>query len=252
LGLANDCLAFDINLACSGYGYALWLAATTAKQTGKKVLILDGDVQSVFTSPYDKSTMPVLSDAGTATIIENTNHDEEWIFTFFTDGSKRDVLSIKAGGSKLPTTQDDLYYNDYQDGSKRRNIDITMDGFEVFRFVAQTVSKYLSDFLALVGIAPQEIDAFIPHQANMYMIKQLAKKIGINTEKVWLSGDKYGNSGSATIPVTIASEYPGKVGSANKIKVLLSGFGAGLSISAAIISMDSEIRCRIFKYNGEQ
>lgn len=246
LGIPTDCLAFDINLACSGYGYGLWLAATIAKQIGKKVLLLDGDVQSPWISPYDKSTMPVLSDAGTASLISCDETADDWFFGFYTNGERSEILSIQAGGSGRPVSSDELKYIEYPDGSKRRSLDIAMDGFEVFRFVAQVVSKKLSDFMVASGVGPSEIDAFVPHQANMYMVKQLAKKIGISQDKVLLSGDKYGNPASASVPLTIASEISSRVGGKKRNRVLLSGFGAGLSISAAMLSVEQGIRSEVF------
>lgn len=248
LSLEKDILAFDINLACSGYGYGLWLAGTIAKQLGKKVLFLDGDVQSVFTSPYDRGTMPVLADAGTATIVEPNEEGNKWYFTFFTDGTNRNVLSIPSGGSKRPIKHEDLEYIEYPDGSKRRNLDIFMNGFEVFKFVAQTVSKKLLDFLDEIGKSCTDIDGFIPHQANIYMIRQLSKKIGFTNEKLWVSADKYGNSASATIPVTIASEYSRMRNFSGNTQILLSGFGAGLSISAGLIQLPNNMKVCLFTY----
>jgi 3-oxoacyl-[acyl-carrier-protein] synthase-3 len=251
LGLDTSCLAFDVNLACSGYGYGLWLASTIAKQTMGKVLLLDGDVQSAFVSPFDKGTVPVLSDAGTASIIAPTDDVCHWYFTFFTDGSKRDILTIPAGGSNSPVTVADLEYQDMPDGSRRRRVDIAMDGFGIFKFVAQTVSQLLRNFISETGMTPDEIQAFVPHQANIYMIKQLAKKIGINPDRVWVSGDKFGNSASATIPVTIASEGPRRLTNNGPVRLLLSGFGAGLSVSAGLIMIDATTKFGLLIFEKE-
>ena len=248
LGLDNDVMAFDLNLACSGYGYGLWLAGSMAVQLGKSVLLLDGDVQSAYTSPYDKGPMPVMADAGTATLVRCSANSIEWNFTFYTDGTNRKALGIPAGGSKRPTKVSDLEYIEYPDGSKRREIDIAMDGFEIFKFVAQTVSKELKAFLDALLFSPEKIDGFVPHQANIYMIKQLARKIGISNEKVWISGDKYGNSASASIPVTIASEFSKKRMQKGGTRVLFSGFGAGLSISAGVVELSDSLRCCLFTY----
>lgn len=251
LGLSNDVLAFDVNLACSGYGYGLWLAATTARQLDKKVLLLDGDVQTAYTSPFDKGTVPVMSDAGTATVVAPCEGEAEWSFTFYSDGANRKALGIPAGGSKRPITQAELEYITYPDGSRRREIDIAMDGFEIFKFVAQVVSKRLSSFLAELDLQPGDLGAFVPHQANIYMIKQLARKIGVPSERVWVSGDKYGNSASASVPVTIASEFSKKSGSADSFWMLFSGFGAGLSISAGVIELFSSMKSGLLDYSQE-
>ncbi len=249
LGLPSGVLAFDISMACSGYGYGLYIAAMVAKSTGKKVLLLDGDVQSAFTSQEDKATVPVLADIGTATLLAPSQSAKEWHFAFLTDGSRRDVLYIPAGGAKQPTREENLVYREYADGSKRRDIDIYMDGFEVFKFVAMDASRFLKSFLTECGESVEGLDAFVPHQANIYMIGQLAKKLKISKDKMWVSGDKYGNPGSASVPLTIAKN--GKdwfEGGKMADKVLFAGFGGGLSLSTGIIELDKNAVYEVIQY----
>ncbi|WP_286153649.1 3-oxoacyl-ACP synthase III family protein [Sporofaciens musculi] len=251
LGLGNDVASFDMGLACSGYVYGLWAAATLAKQTGRKVLLLDGDVQSAYLSGEDKSTTPVLSDAGTATVISaDENNDSKWEFAFYTDGSGRDILTIPAGGSGMPTTEESLKKRLYDDGSRRRDVDIYMDGFEVFKFVAQPVSKFISEFCSKTVGSVEVFDGFVPHQANMYMIKQLARKLKIPWEKTWKSGDKVGNSASATIPITISMNADEML-QKNTSELLISGFGGGLSASAGRIELNKEAAYCLFHYGEE-
>ncbi len=248
LGLSKEIPAFDISLACSGYAYGLYVASMFAKTSGKKVLLLDGDIQSAYMSGYDKSTVPVMADAGSATLLSFDNSETEWKFTFYTDGSGRKSLFIPAAGSAAPVQESDLEYQDLPDGGKRRNIDIYMDGFAIFKFVASDVSKWLARFLEATGESAETMDSFVPHQANMYMIKKLGKKLKFDWGKTWQSGDAVGNSASATVPVTIAKEA-GKMLSAEKQnKVLISGFGGGLSASAGIITLDPEAYYEFFQY----
>jgi len=170
LGLPKEIPAFDINMACSGYGYGLYIAGTLVKATGKKVLLLDGDVQSAYVSPEDKATVPVLADAGTATLLSPADDSPEWKFSFLTDGGKKDVLYIPSGGSKKTISAEDLLFREYGDGSRRRDTDIYMDGFEVFKFVAIDASGFLKKFMGECGETADSIDVFVPHQANIYMI----------------------------------------------------------------------------------
>ncbi len=250
LGLSKEIPAFDISLACSGYPYGLYTASLFAKASGKKILLLDGDIHSAHMSAYDKATFPVLADAGTATLLSADEKDDtEWIFTFYTDGSGKDVLTIPAGGSESPLKEEDLKYIELTDGSKRRNIDIYMDGFAVFKFVAMDISKWLSRFLNEVNESAETIDFFVPHQANMYMIKKLGKKLKFAWEKTWQSGDAVGNSASATVPVTIAREAIKMLVTDRCNKVLISGFGAGLSASAGLITLDPNVYYKYFQYN---
>ena len=248
LGLSKEIPAFDISLACSGYAYGLYIASMFAKASGKKVLLLDGDIQSTYMSGLDKSTVPVMADAGSATLLSVAESDSEWSFTFYTDGSGRDSLFIPSAGSKSPIKAEDLTYQDLPDGGKRRNVDIYMDGFAIFKFVAMDVSKWLTRFLAEIGESAETIDSFVPHQANMYMIKKLGKKLKFAWEKTWQSGDAVGNSASATVPVTIAKEAAKMLTTDKENKVLISGFGGGLSASAGVITLDPKAFYKLFQY----
>ena len=252
LGVSNEIPAFDISLACSGYAYGLYIAATFCKAIEKKVLLLDGDIQSAYVSKNDKSTIPVMSDAGSATLLSPDKNGTEWKFSFYTNGSGRDNLLIPAGGSACPTKPEDLEYHGKADGSARRNIDIFMDGFAIFKFVASDVSRWLSQFLLETNESAETLDSFVPHQANMYMIKKLAKKLKFAWEtNTWQSGDNVGNSASATIPVTIAYDFEKKLKKGSLNRVLISGFGGGLSASAGIITLDPDAYYHFFQYSGK-
>lgn len=252
LGLSKEIPAFDISLACSGYAYGLYMAAVLAGASGKKVLLLDGDIQSAYLSGQDKATVPVMSDGGTATLVSPDGSDTEWKFSFYTDGSGKDALKIPAAGSAAPVKVEDLEYQVLPDGSKRRNVDIVMDGFAVFRFVASDVSKWLLCFLGAVNENSDTLDYFIPHQPNMYMIKKLARKLNFTWENTWRCGDVVGNAGSASLPTTIAFNAGSMLNKKNRTyKALISGFGAGLSASAGIITLDPNAYYNLFQYTGK-
>ena len=207
LRLPNDIVAFDVGLACSGYAYGLYLAGTLAKATRRKVLLLDGDVQTPHVRPDDADTVPVLADAGTATLVSPSETSDVWKFSFLSKGEGGAALTLSVGGT------------------------ITMDGFGVYRFVAADVLRFVADFLREANVAADDIDAFAPHQANVYMIRQLAKALKIPSDKLLVSGDEVGNSASATVPVTISRCAAGKR------RLLLSGFGGGLSASVAAVTL---------------
>ena len=251
LGLDKEIPCFDISLACSGYAYGMYVASTFVKATGKKVLLLDGDIQSAYMSQYDKSTVPVMADAGSATLLSPSSDDTEWKFTFYTDGAGRASLMIPAAGSASPIKAEDLEYRDFEDGGRRRNTDIYMDGFAIFRFVASDVSKWLLRFLEAADESTETIDSFVPHQANMYMIKKLGRKLKFDWEHTWQSGDAVGNSASATVPVTIAFDVDKRLDKEKENRVLISGFGGGLSASAGIITLDPKAYYKFFQYTGK-
>lgn len=250
LGLDKEIPSFDISLACSGYAYGLYIASLFAKSSGKKVLLLDGDVQSAYVSQYDKSTVPVMADAGTATLVSPNDAKTKWEFAFYTDGAGSDSLMIPAGGSLDPPKAEHLEYKECGDGGKRRELDIYMDGFAIFRFVATDVSKWLTRFLEQIGESAETIDSFVPHQANMYMIRKLARKLRFDWERTWQSGDAVGNSASATVPVTIAYDVENRLNKDKENRVLISGFGGGLSASAGVITLSPGAFYKFFQFEG--
>ncbi len=235
LGLPAATAAFDINLACSGYVYGLWAASLAATSLNKPVLLLDGDTHSHFASPKDRATAILFGDAGTATIIEPCECASEWTFVFETDGSRRDALIIPEGGYRNRVNAHSAEYHEYPDGGVRRGIDMKMDGMGVFNFVVRSVPKSLEYLMQEVGTTPEDYDVLALHQANLFMVRQVAKKMKFSMEKVPTTIQKFGNSSSATIPVTLASELHDRL-SSEKLKVLASGFGAGLSLAS--VSME--------------
>ena len=206
LGLPGDVAALDLQLACAGYPYGLLVAGQLAAATGRRILLLDGDVQSAHVDVSDVGTLAVMSDAATATLVSAAGGAPAR-FAFLTDGSGGDVLACGPDGR------------------------IRMDGFGVFRFVAGPVTGFLGDFVKTLPAAP---DLFVPHQANMYMVRQMAKSLGL-VERLQTSGERYGNPGSCSVPLTLAAN--GGTGSA-----LLAGFGAGLAAAAACVDIPADCR----------
>ena len=208
LDMPKGVIAFDVMQACAGYGYGLYLSALLARQTGRKVLLLDGDRQSEFLDASDAATSPLLGDAGTATIVAPAAGAAAWRFAFASDGEKGGALRLEDGGA------------------------IRMDGFGVFRFVATDVVAYLKSFLSSAVPAGGDF-LFAPHQANVYMVRQLAKSTGIPEDRLLVSADRFGNLSSASIPVTLASHADRVKGS----RVLMAGFGGGLSVALGMVDV---------------
>jgi len=234
LGLPGDIPAFDLNHACSGYVYGLWNASLIAKSLNRKILLLDGDVNSKYVSQWDKSTGLLFGDAGTASIVSPAMGENEWLFTFSTDGSNREAIIIPGLGFRHPISVDHLDYKLHEDGSKRRFIDIKMDGSKVFNYVVNWVPKMVTSFFEENEFSPDEFDYLILHQANAFMLRKLARKIGFDLNKMPISVNKYGNTSSASIPLNICSEINNN--NLNNLKLLLIGMGAGLSTGIASIN----------------
>ena len=248
LGFSKHSLAFDINLACSGYIYGLWLAGITAKSINKPILFLDGETNSHFASPKDRATAALFGDAGTATIIEPCEDSSEWSFAFDTDGSQRGSLIIPEGGYRNRVTPQSMVYHQNDDGGIRRGIDMKMDGMGVFNFVVNQVPKNLERLMNSTNTDSNDYDILALHQANLFMVKQVAKNMKFPMDKVPTSIEKYGNSSSATIPVTLVSELQNRITS-EKLKILASGFGAGLSVASSSLEIGPCICPRIFDYD---
>jgi len=227
LGLPNTTACFDINLACSGYVYGLSTAFAYASQQGiNKVLLLVGETTTKLTSPYDKVNWPLFGDAGTATFIEKGDYCDSY-FELMTDGSGAKSLMIPAGQCRNPTTVENLEITEREEGNKRSDHQMYMDGMDVFNFTLRVVPKAIKNMLTVLSIQSDEIDYFLFHQANKFMIDFIVKSLKIDTAKVPYCIDRFGNTSSASIPLTIVSELESKI--RGKEKIILCGFGAGLS-----------------------
>jgi len=227
LGLPNTTASLDLNLACSGYIYGLSTAFAYASQQGiNRVLLLIGETFSKITSPYDKVNWPLYGDAGTATLVEKGDYSDSY-FELMTDGSGSKALIIPAGECRNPATVENLQITEREDGNKRSDHQIYMDGMDVFNFTLRVVPKAIKNMLAVLSIQPENIDYFLFHQANKFMIEFIVKKLKIDTAKVPYCIDRFGNTSSASIPLTIVSELESKI--RENEKVILCGFGAGLS-----------------------
>ncbi|MCK5848526.1 MAG: ketoacyl-ACP synthase III [Caldisericia bacterium] len=237
MNFPKNIACFDINHACAGYPYGLWTSALIANNIQQKVLLLVGDTNSYFASPKDKATSILFGDAGTATIVAPKNNPNEWHFMFNTDGSNRESLIIPDFGFRNELTEKSLQYVKYEDGSQRRGIDMKMEGIDIFSYVVQTVPKIIDEFFDQVNIPKDAIDFFSFHQANAYMIKQLARKLKIDMKKIPISIGKYGNTSAASIPLNICSEMKNEIEN-KQCSTLIAGFGAGLATSVGIINFD--------------
>jgi 3-oxoacyl-[acyl-carrier-protein] synthase-3 len=241
LGLPKTTACIDLTLACSGYVYALSTAYAYASQpTINKVLLLVGEAFSQIVSDKDKVNAPLYGDAGTATIISKGDFGESQ-FNLYSDGSGFEAVQIPAGGARCPATSETVKSRDMEKGNSRTLHQLYMDGLDVFNFTLKVVPSSIKEALSKSNNNNETIDYFLFHQANKFMIDFFRKKLKIAENKVPISLDKFGNVSSATIPLTIVTRLKDKI--ENK-KLLLSGFGAGLSWATAIL--DTSL-CKVSK-----
>jgi len=240
LGLNKTTLCFDVNLACSGYVYGLSIAYSFATQMGcNRVLLLVGETMSKITSDYDKESKPLFGDAGTATLIEKGDFGEA-IFSLNSDGSGADVMMIPAGGFRNPATKEAFLEIEDAGGNKRNEYQFRMTGMEVFNFGMREEPKDIKHLLSLAELTINDIDILIYHQANNFMTDFFTKRLKFSTEKTPYSLDRFGNTSSASVPLTIVSELKNKY--PEREKVILSGFGAGLSWGSVLLNLN---KCQI-------
>lgn len=232
LGLSKDVATLDINHACPGYVFGLWNAALIAHNMQKKVLLLDGDINSKYVSPWDKSTALLFGDAGTATVVSPDASAPDWHFTFMSDGSNREAIMVRLG-MRYPIEAEYLEYKTWEDGGKRRFIDMQMNGRAVFDYVVDVVPEIANAFMDELETSGEEYDKLVLHQANHFMLKKLAKAIGFNHKtQMPVCMDKYGNTSSVSIPLTISSELQDGAD-----HIFMIGMGAGLASGIADLSL---------------
>lgn len=237
LGLAETCACMDLSLGCSGYVYALSTAFALASAQGvRRVLLLDGETFSKIVNPKDRVNAPLYGDAGTATLIEKTDDDNaEAFFVFGSDGTGENAVKIPAGGMRVPATCDSFEEKTDADGCVRSALQVFMDGMDVFNFALRRVPAALKDVAEFSKTPLENADAVVFHQANKMMTDFIAKRLNVPAEKIPYSLEKFGNTSSASIPLTIASAMHE---TAHREHVFLCGFGAGLSWGAAKISLE--------------
>lgn len=243
LGLSKNTLAFDVNLACSGYVYGLSTAYAYAQNEGvNRVLLLVGETMSKIVSRYDKVNTPLFGDAGTATLIEKGEQFGKSVFSLHTDGKGAEVMMIPDGGFRNPVSADSFVEETDANGDKRSRLQFRMDGMAVFNFGMSEEPRDVKNLVEAAGLELGQVDLLIYHQANKFMTDFFSKWLKFDKTKTPYSISKYGNTSSASIPLTIVSElyeaYP------ERKNVILSGFGAGLSWGSVLLDLK---KCKISK-----
>ena len=239
MGLATGCAAFDINLGCSGYTYGLWMAAHLIAGGGaSRVLLLSGETSTRRVNPLDRSARPLFGDAGTATILEADPASGEMRFVFGTDGTGQNDLYIPAGGFRLPDAAAACDARIGNDGNPRRLVDLHMDGSAVFVFTLDRVVPLIREAIRDASWSVGDVDAAVLHQANEFMLKHIAKAVKLPWEKVPCSLGRFGNTSSASLPLTMTTALA-RDGVIPAAKLLLAGFGVGLSWCSATLAADA-------------
>lgn len=234
LGLGS-CLAFDINLGCSGYAYGLWTAASLLKTLSihgrpARALVLAGDVSTSKLMPGDRGTIPLFGDAGSATALEIDPSASPWTGVFGTDGAGAQHILVEAGALRKPLVPPVIANDESTQAALFKAARLHLNGVEVFNFTLKNVPPLIARLLEAAGTNVDAVDHFVLHQANQMMLKHLAKKSGLPEAKTPVAMEHYGNTSSASIPLTIADQLADSLTQA--CELVMVGFGVGWSWSA--------------------
>lgn len=231
LGLPHSTIAFDVNLGCSGYPFGLHLLGSMIAAGGvRKALLLVGDKSA-------KEKDPLFSDAGTATALEFDPGAPPMHFDLHSDGSGYRAIMLPAGGHREPFGVQHLIPTRDEHGVLHSPADLILDGPAVLSFSTQRIPPAVQQLLTYAQVDKEQVDYFIFHQANRMINETIRKKLGLPVEKVPSSLHDLGNTSGASLPVTMTARLHEQLGS-GKHKLLLSGFGIGLSWGTAIVDIE--------------
>lgn len=223
LGLSTSTPCFDMPLGCSGYIYGLLQAALLiSSQTAKRVLVLSGETATKILAPNDNSTWPLFGDAGSATLVEYDPDAPEMPLCVFADGANAEAI---------------IQYNSGMRRSAHPSSCLSMKGGDVFTFATREVPRMVENFLQSVSLTTEQIDWFVFHQANKMIVSFIEKKLKLDGQKTIWSIRDYGNTGATSIPLSMVVDS--RLAAGRRQKVLLTGFGMGLSWGCALVDLSS-------------
>ena len=238
LGLRKNIGAFDFNLGCSGFTYGISFAkALISSNQAKKILLVTAETYSKYIHPKDRTNRSIFGDAATATLISKTDVDNFGGFLFGTDGEGYDKLIVKngAGRNKFELNCE---IKEYGTGNKFTDNHLYMNGPEVFNFTAGVIPKFTLEILEKNNIKKENIDQFIFHQANAFMLNFMRKRLKIPQDFFYIDLKVGGNTVSNTIPIALKN-YSQQIKKSKNI--VLVGFGVGLSWSGGVIKIDKSL-----------
>lgn len=219
--------AFDVQAGCTGFVYALAAAAGfIGSGMYGRALVVGAETVSKGLDWEDRRTCVLFGDGAGAVVVERCDDGGVWTFDLGNDGAGADKLSMPAGGARAPATHDSV---------TRRQHFLKMDGPEVFRFATRTVAQSCRRVLERAGLGVDDVDLFVPHQANLRIIASAVRRLGIAEDRVFTNLERYGNTSCASIPLCLHEAMEeGRLAGGQRL--LLAGFGAGLSWGSAVVT----------------
>lgn len=231
LGIPKTCGAFDFNLGCSGYEYGLATAkGYIAAGIAKNILLITAETYNKHIHPQDKGNRTIFGDAATASLISTDGFAEIGDFVLGTDGSGAENLIVKTGAMAFPEKANDLIFD--ENGNPRSSDYLYMNGAEIFNFTLRVVPKMVRQTLEKNDLSNEDIDLYVFHQANSFMLGHLRKKLKISETNFFINMAEIGNTVSSTIPIALKdAQNMGLL----KGNILIAGFGVGLSWGACTL-----------------
>ena len=238
LGLNQDTLCIDMAQGCCGFLLGMMQSFMLLEHMkDKKVVLVNVDILSHKVSHRDRNDYPLIGDAATVTIIENTDSSDEIYYEMHMDGSRGDVLKIPAGAFRMPSTPETAVMNDLGDGNFRSLDNMHMNGSAVFNFVQTEVPPLIQNALQNTGNSIEDIDYFLFHQPNKFMLQKLAQKLNVPFEKMPMNlVENYGNPSGASIPLVTLHNLKQEL-KTQSFKCCLSAFGSGLAWGAIVMEL---------------
>ncbi|MGI5830977.1 MAG: 3-oxoacyl-ACP synthase III family protein [Thermoguttaceae bacterium] len=252
LGLSESIYTTDIPYGCTGWVHGMSvISALLATGEMKRGLLMAGDTSTQMNYPDDKESRPLFGDAATVTALEYSSECEPLLFNFGTEGKNYQAIITRDGGMRHPFSESSLVPVEYGRGIKRRNIDCKIDGMEVFAFSSFRGEQCVREFYSHFGVAEEEIDYFLFHQANRYMIERIRKKLKVDPAKVPYSLSDYGNTSCASIPLTLLVKHPEDYRN-RPLKTLACAFGVGLCWGAVHFTTNGLCCSDLILYDPEK
>ncbi|MFI3296594.1 MAG: ketoacyl-ACP synthase III [bacterium] len=236
LGLPKKTIAFDLILGCSAFLYGLSIVYGFMQSNNlRKALILDGETRSKVYSPKDRRCAFLFGDGGIAALVEKNENFKKSYFSLNSDGSREDLIKIDGGGYRIPSSIETLQEKVVDEyGNIRNDEQGYMNGADVFNFVISEIPKDLKGIIEFANVNKDDFKFVVFHQANGFINKHLAKKLKISPERIPSTINKFGNTSSVSIPLTIVSELKDKLQGDNL--VLMSAFGVGMTWASAVVN----------------
>jgi 3-oxoacyl-[acyl-carrier-protein] synthase-3 len=225
--LEATCPAFDLSAGCSGFMYGLGLAdAYLRAGSGKRALVIGGELLSKFINWQDRSTCVIFADGAGAVVLEAQDGPAGVLRTkLHADGHFAEHISIPGGGTEFPPSHAMI--------DKGQHL-IHMKGNETFRVAIRSLTDVCLEVLGAEGLTPADVALFVPHQANQRIIDQVGERLGIGRDRTWVNIDRVGNTSAGSIPIALDEAVE-----AGRLKsgdiVLLAAFGAGLTWAGGVV-----------------